>query len=105
MGRARSRNVLPALALMLVLAGSDGVAQDPLLNSNLLTAATANDNAAIEALLGAGADPNARDSDGRTALFWAASLDNVAAIAAMLAAGADVNATDSDGNGPGLCRR
>ena len=99
-----TRNVLLALVLVLVVvfSGSDGAAQDPLLDSELFRAVEENDIAAIVDLLDAGADPNAwfineRMARGLSALIWAVSEGNVDAIEVLLEAGADPNVRDSRG--------
>ena len=67
------------------------------LNTLLLRAAKAGDQAEVQTLLEKGADPNSRDKDGSTPLIWMASLGLTDSVLALLEKGAYVNAKDRTG--------
>src|SRR5262245_15745962 len=68
----------------------------------LVTAARANDTAAIKSLLDANPRPdvNQHSSDGTTALHWAVYHNDVALIERLLSAGANVKAMNDYGATP-----
>ncbi|UCF81017.1 MAG: ankyrin repeat domain-containing protein [Acidobacteriota bacterium] len=67
------------------------------INSDLLEAAKAGDDAKVEILLEQGADANAKDKDGRTALMMAATKGRTETAKTLIEAGADVDAKTPKG--------
>jgi ankyrin repeat protein len=67
------------------------------INSDLMNAAKAGDEAKVEQLLEQGADANAKDEDDVTVLMIAALTGQTDNVRALLAKGADVNAEDKFG--------
>ena len=90
-----------ALAVVL-LAGNAAAGQPDL---RLVTAAKAQDVAAVRALLDEGIDVNAARADGVTALLWAAHWDDIETAALLLRAGADADTAEDQGVTPllGAC--
>ena len=96
MGRLRRRRA-PLYGVPLVLVAlSTALAQ----TAPILTAARANNIAAVQAALKQKADVNAAEADGTTALHWAARADNVEMVRALMRAGADVTRANRYGITP-----
>ncbi|KAI8463136.1 MAG: ankyrin repeat-containing domain protein [Monoraphidium minutum] len=69
-------------------------------DTQLLTAATRGDAAAVGRLLRGGANPSIADCNGQSALYLSALEGSVAAVEQLLRAGADVAAADYEGLTP-----
>ncbi|UDM51323.1 ankyrin repeat domain-containing protein [Cupriavidus sp. MP-37] len=72
------------------------------LDRNLITAASAGDQALVSRLLAAGASARAADEQGRSALLAAVQNRRTEVARMLLLAGADVNLKDADANSPFL---
>jgi cytohesin len=88
-----------AIAELLVDAGADYAARDPLGRTALHCAARA-EVRATELLLRAGANPNTSADDGTTPLHEAATCGNLSVVRALIDAGADMAAATAAGETP-----
>ena len=77
-----------------------GVATAAGQDRRLVSAAAAQDQDAVRALVDAGVDVNTARADGATALLWAAHWNDVETADLLLRVGADVNAADDHGVTP-----
>lgn len=91
-----------AIAVVMILAGTQACAAEPVQSSPLHAAAARDDVAALKRLLSQGADLEARDASGATALLVATKANRIGAARALIEAGADVNAKDRISDSPYL---
>ena len=96
MGSFGSRNLAPALFLLILGPGSASPAAD----APLASAAERGDRAEIRRLIEGHADVNGAQPDGMTALHWAAHRDDLEGATLLVAAKADAKATNRFGVTP-----
>jgi uncharacterized protein len=95
MARIRTRDVVRAIVLIVVIGTGTASAQ-----SSLIAAIRANDVPTIRTLLDKKVDVNAVQPDGTTALHWAVDRDAQEIVRLLIRAGANVKATNRYGASP-----